>query len=1063
MPALSKISCRLALVVCLAAAASARADDKSVEFNRDIRPILSDNCFFCHGPDPATREAGLRLDQEDAAKGDNDGVTAIVAGDIDASELIYRIFASDPDELMPPEDSGRHLTAAQKDLLKRWIEQGAQWQEHWAFVAPENIPLPASTVDDPRVQSGNGIDAFVLQRLREEQLEPSPVADRETLIRRVTLDLTGLPPTLAEVDAFLADDSAQAYEKVVDRLLSSPRYGETMALPWLDAARFADSDGYQNDGPRSMWRWRDWVIDAYNRNLPFDQFTIEQLAGDLLPNASLDQKIATGFNRNHRYNSEAGLVLEEFRLENAVDRVDTTSTVWMGLTMGCARCHDHKFDPISTRDYYQLIAFFDNITESGRAIKFGNSEPYITAPTAEQQVRLARLDDALASAEKKLREALAAGPAVAARRRWAEQETVGASAQQRIAEAMVSGQRSLYLNFESPPVAAPSVPKKVAKGKGRAGQATPPNGILSIENGSPVRIDGPLGRAGGFAAADDVFRATSDHRFQTQERWAVAMWIRPDQIDAGVVLSKQTPNILRPGLAIELHDGKLRVYSITRWVAGVNGIETAAPVAAGEWLHVTVVNDGSQRAGGIRLYLDGEPAAVEILHNTNSNTGGGVATTPLLIGGGVHGAGYRGQIDEIRGYDRSLWPDEIAALALQPHQFAESEAAFLADPEGADVPLKALAAARDQARMARQKFRDSLPTTMVMEELPTPRDTFIRNRGVYDDLGEKVEPDVPAVFADLPDDAPRNRLGFARWLVSGEHPLTARVAVNRYWLRYFGTGLVKTAEDFGQQGELPSHPELLDWLAGEFVASGWDVKAMQRLIVTSYTYRQSSALSAELIERDLDNRLLARGPRQRLAAHVIRDQALAHSGLLVEKIGGPSVRPMQPDGLWKEMSNEVYRVGTGDDLYRRSLYTLWKRTVLPPGMAVMDAADRETCAISVRRTNTPLQALTLLNETVFIESARQLAERILNEGGNDPVSYAFRLITARNPTGAEKARLRAAYADYQKTFAADPDAAGNLLAAGGGKIAGGSAVAELAAAMTLANVLLNLDEAITRE
>ncbi len=1061
MPALSNIHRRFALIFCFCAVASARAEDKAVEFNRDIRPILSDKCFFCHGPDSATREAGLRLDQENAAKGDNDGVTAIVAGDIDASELIHRIFASDPDEKMPPEESERHLTAEQKELLKRWIEQGAEWQEHWAFVAPENAELPAATATDPWVKSGNGIDAFVLQRLHAEKLEPSPIAGRETLIRRVTLDLTGLPPTLAEVDAFLADTSPQAYEKVVDRLLSSPRYGETMALPWLDAARFADSDGYQNDGPRNMWRWRDWVIDAYNRNLSFDQFTIEQLAGDLLPNATLDQKIATGFNRNHRYNSEAGLVLEEFRLENAVDRVDTTSTVWMGLTMGCARCHDHKFDPISARDYYQLIAFFDNITESGRAIKIGNSEPYITAPTAEQQERLAKLDGAQALADKNLRQALAAKSTIATRKQWTK--SVTAAKQQRIADALVSSQRSLYLDFESPPVATQPTPKKIATGKGKTKQVSPPNGRVSIESGSPNRSSGPLGMAATFAADKDAFQATSDHRFQTQERWAVSMWIRPDDVKAGVILSKQTPNTRRPGLAIELHEGKLRVYSITRWLAGVNGIETTSPIVAGRWLHVTVMNDGSQRAGGMSIHLDGKPAEVEILHNTNSNTGGGVATTPLLIGAGVHGAGYRGQVDEIRFYDRSLWPDEIAALALQPDQFAESETAFLADPEGADTTLKALAAAREQARMTRQKYWDSLPTTMVMEELPVPRDTFIRNRGVYDNLGEKVEPDVPSVFADLPDNAPRTRLGFARWLVSGDHPLTARVAVNRYWLRYFGTGLVKSAEDFGQQGELPSHPEMLDWLANEFVASGWDVKAMQRLIVTSSTYRQSSALTPQLVERDVDNRLLARGPRQRLAAHAIRDQALAHSGLLIEKIGGPSVRPMQPDGLWEEMSNETYKVGSGDELYRRSLYTLWKRTVLPPSMAVMDAADRETCAISVRRTNTPLQALTLLNETAFIESARHLADRIINEGSDDPVSYAFRLITARYPSGAEKSRLTAAYTGYLKTFAADPDAATKLLTTGGGKDPGENTPAQLAAAMTLANMLLNLDEAITRE
>jgi hypothetical protein len=989
-----------------------RADD-AIEFNRDIRPILSDKCFFCHGPDSATREAGLRLDREAEAKADNDGVTAIVPGDADASELIYRIFTDDADDLMPPEDSERHLTAKQKDLLKRWIEQGAKWQQHWAFVSPATDEPPAKTANDPWIQSnqGNAIDAFVLARLREKNLSPSPLASRESLIRRVTLDLSGLPPTLEEIDTFLADPSPdfEAYEKVVDRLLKSPRYGEAMALPWLDAARFADSDGYQNDGPREMWRWRDWVIDAYNRDLPFDQFTIEQLAGDLLPNATLDQKIATGFNRNHRYNSEAGLVLEEFLLENAVDRVDTTSTVWMGLTVGCARCHDHKFDPVSTREYYQLIAFFDNITESGRAIKFGNSEPYITAATKLQQPRLEKLEADLERAEHEVK----AEPQASAL-------TARVTIDEAVLEDLIAEQRDLRAGFE---------------------------------DGKNVR-EGVYGKAMQFPTAEDFIELETKHRFLTEQRWAVSMWIRPGENQGGVILSKQQKNTRRPGLAIELHKGKLRVFSITRWIAGVNGVESSATIPVGSWTHITVMNDGSQRAGGLTIHLNGgpEPAAVKILHNTNSNKGGASEAGPLTVGAGVNGTGYRGSIDELRLYQRSLWPDELRALAQMPEKLAGNPIA------SADKAIRSKFAAQYKARMAWQKYWDSLPTTMVMQEMETPRETHIRERGIYDAYGEKVEPDVPEVFPGLPEGAQRNRLGFARWLVSGEHPLTARVAVNRYWLRYFGTGLVKSAEDFGQQGELPSHPGLLDWLATEFVRSGWDVKAMQRLIVTSATYRQSSHVTPEILELDPGNRWLARGPRQRLPAHVIRDQALAHSGLLVEKLGGPSVKPLQPDGLWKEMSNEVYKPGKGDDLYRRSLYTHWKRTVLPPSLAMMDAADREVCAISARRTNTPLQALTLLNESNFVESARLLAARMMEQ--DDPVRFGFRLVTAREPSEKESATLQAAFAAYRKEFSEHPDKATELL---GKKVADTeTSPTDLAAAMTLANVLLNLDEAITK-
>lgn len=1034
------------LLPCYAAAAA--PDGTQVDFNRDVLPILSDRCFQCHGPDEQTREANLRLDTRDGLFGSRDGSAPFVPGKPQASEAFRRLTSSEPFERMPPPDSGLSLTPQQIDTIRRWLQQGAQWEQHWAFVPVQPITPPAIDSADPDAAwVRNPIDLFVLNRLRRENLRPSPPASKETLIRRVTLDLTGLPPTPGEVDAFLADDAPDAYERLVDRLLASDRYGEQMALMWLDAARYADTDGYQNDGPRTMWRWRDWVIDAYNANMPFDRFALEQLAGDLLPDATLDQKIATGFSRNHRYNSEAGLVLEEFLLENAVDRVDTTATVFMGLTLGCARCHDHKYDPFSQREYYQLIAYFDQVTESGRAVKFGNSEPWVVSPTPHQQEQLAQFDGRLRKADAALK--AAQSQIAAAQAEWEAAGGEGANADDQEHPLVSAG---LTHRFELEALAPPAKEEK--------GKVTFTPGIA----GQAANFDGKTTLAVGPAGS-----------IQCQTRSSIAFWLKPAGTD-GVILSQQARSTRRPGVAVELAQGRLQFYIIGRWIDGVGAVETIKPLAKNRWVHVCLTNDGSQSARGMRIYLDGKPAETRFLHNTNSNTGGTPKDAVLRLGGGVHGGNFRGQIDEVRYYDRTLWDDEIAVLAV-PESIAtlrdlplkqraaaqqqKLQAWFL--EHAAPQPLRKLAAEVAAARAARLKFWDSLPTTMVMEDYPTRRPTYVRVRGVYDQYGDEVSPGVPAIFPPLPPDAPANRLGFARWLVSGEHPLTARVAVNRYWQKYFENGLVKTSEDFGVQGEPPSHPELLDWLAGQFVDSGWDIKAMQRLIVTSATYRQASTITRKLLERDPENRLLARGPRSRLPAHVLRDQALLVSGLLVEQRGGPSVSPYQPAGLWEELSNMTYRQSKGADLYRRSLYTFWKRTVAPPSLAVLDAADRETCAVRPKRTNTPLQALTLLNETAFVESARQLAQRMLLEGGDDPVTFAFRLLTARQPTSTERELLNEARAEYLAAFRADPAAAKKLLAVGQSPVVDRLDPVELAAHTVLANVLLNLDETLTKE
>ena len=1036
-----------------------QAEEKQLDFNRDVRPILSDKCYHCHGPDTATREADLRFDVESSAKDDRGGYVVIKPGDPDASELIARITTDDPELLMPPAGSERSLSAAERQTLVTWVQQGAQWQQHWAFVPPQQSELPTT---DNQSWSRNAIDHFILKRLEDGGLQPSPETSRETWLRRVTFDLTGLPPTLGEVDEFLADQSSDAHEKVVDRLLASSRYGEHMAVSWLDAARYADTDGYQNDGPRTMFRWRDWVIDAYNANMPFDQFTVEQLAGDLIPDATLQQQIATGFNRNHRYNSEAGLIQEEFLLENAVDRVDTTSTVWMGLTMGCARCHDHKYDPFSQNEYYQLISFFDNVSESGRAVKFGNSEPWVIAPTEQQQAELDQLDKQLESAYSKQKELI---------------DTGTAELKSLISQLAKSG-RLKQLQDEQPVVAEGLTHHIHFEDLAAEG--------IKVESGKPLLVDGFRGKSA-QVGGQDVFLLGKVGEVLCEARFSVAFWMKPENTQSGVVISKQINKLTRPGLAVEMHEGHLQFTIVTRWSSGAGTVLTLQKLEPGQWVHVALSNDGSQSTRGMQIWLDGQRAETTTLYNTNSNTGGAGKNVEMRVGGGVHGQKFSGQVDELRFYDRTLLEDEIGLIA-EPASIVEIVAMGEADRSESmnkkllawmlehDVPdsesdtrlqyFPKLVELRKQImdlRYKRVHVVDNFPTSMVMEEWPTDKQTYLRVRGVYDQIGEPVSSNVPELFPTMDDRFPPNRLGYANWLVSGKHPLTARVTVNRFWQRYFGTGIVKTAEDFGQQGELPSHPELLDWLAVQFVQSGWDVKAMQKLIVLSATYRQSSRLDAALLERDAENRLLARGPRQRLSARILRDQALFVSGLLTPEIGGPSVSPYQPEKLWAEMSNMTYKLSEGKDLYRRGLYTLWKRTVAPPSLAILDAADRENCVVRPKRTNTPLQALTLLNEMTFVEAARNMAARVMTEGGDAGISYAFRLATSRQPSELEVERLSAAFDTYLKQFQAEPTRAEELLAIGQSPVPEGLDMPTLAANTVLCNVLLNLDEVLTKE
>jgi mono/diheme cytochrome c family protein len=782
------------------------ADQSKISYDRDIRPILADNCFACHGPDAKQRKAKLRLDTRSGALAElRSGGHAIVPGKADESVLIERISSDDPSQQMPPKKSGKHLTAAQTELLRRWIADGASYTVHWAFVPPMRHALPkvhsrAETRNG--AGAGNAIDAFIFARLEREGLQPSPQADQVTLIRRVTLDLTGLPPTPAEVDAFLADTSPNAYEQLVDRLLRSPRYGEHMARFWLDAARYGDTHGLHLDNYREMWPYRDWVIKALNDNKPYDRFLIEQLAGDLLPKPTLDQIVATGFNRCHVSTSEGGSIEEEVYVRNVIDRVDTTGTVFLGLTVGCARCHDHKFDPIKTKEFYQFFAFFNSMDGPALDGNAARPAPTVSVPSAEQTAQLERLRQAVASIREQI---------------------------------------------------------------------------------------------------DD----------ETAQAWHTKEYTR------------------------------------------------IAPLCR-----------------------------------------------------------------------------QIAALDKQ-----------------------------------RQHIEKDIPATLVFKERATPRKAYVLKRGEYDQRSEQVGRDTPRFLPPLPEKAPRNRLGLAQWMLSPDHPLTARVEVNRLWQQCFGTGLVKTSEDFGTQGESPSHPELLDWLAVQFRDDGWNIKAMMKRIVMSATYRQSSRVSKDRLMKDADNRLLSRGPRFRLDAEMLRDQALFVSGLLVEKLGGPSVKPPQPAGLWEAVGytgsntkNFVPDRGR-EKVHRRSMYTFWKRTAPPPQMNTFDAPSRESCLVRRERTNTPLQALLLMNEPQFIEAARTLAERTMKQGGatlEARLVSMFRLTTARRPDAKELTVLTTSYQEHLATYRRDTAKAKQLISVGERKPDATLNASELAAWTMIANLLLNLDEVLSK-
>jgi hypothetical protein len=1019
-----------------------------VRFNRDIRPLLSDRCFSCHGPDKASRKAKLRLDQPESAFAarNDEKEHAIVPGKPEESLLVRRIFSTDPDELMPPPKSHLTLSAAEKKLVRDWIAQGAKYEPHWAFIAP------AESVAVPQVKNRkwprNEIDRFVLARLESEKLKPSREADKTRWLRRVTLDLNGVPPTPGEVDAFLSDTSKAAYETVVDRLLKSTRFGQRMASPWLDGARYADSYGYQSDQLSPTWPYRDWVVNALNRNLPYDQFLTEQLAGDLLPNATREQKLATAFNRLHRQTNEGGSVEEEWRLEYVADRVQTASTVFLGLNFECARCHDHKFDPIMQRDFYSMSAFFNNIDEHGTY----NDTPHVPTPamllpTAEQEAAMTATAKQLD--EKRIAYDKAIDESTATFQRWKETKEI-VKASDLIGAFMFDGEKTNQLVNEV-------------------------NRTNLISLGGNSLAPGKSGNAVRFTGDDTMRVGGVMPSVSASDQYSVVFWLQiPEALTNGLIFhATEGTDTSYYGTEFLVSDSRLRFVIKRFWPGNAIAIETKDTIAAGKWNHIAVTYDGSADARGMRIFIDGKAVETTIVRNNLSKPPGN-GDASLQFGARSRSSGLKeGLLDELKIFSRPLASVEIQSLFNgKSIEDAVREASDELTREYFNVAVSdSVTAARDARAAAARQFlaaRNPVQETSVMEEMRTKRETYLLDRGRYDALktaAAKVERTTPAFLPAFPPGASRDRLGLAQWLTRPDHPLTARVAVNRYWQILFGRGLVSSVDNFGAQGMTPTHPELLDWLARDFINSGWNTKTLLKKIVLSATYRQDSVLRPDLAKRDPENRLLARGPSQRLSAEAIRDTALFASGLLDEKAGGPPVSPYMPGDLWRE-SNSMspgYKESVGGDLYRRSVYTVWKRTAPMPNMIAFDAPSREVCQLKRTATGTPQQAFILLNDPQFVEAARVLAEEMLTRPNTAPdkqVGFVFTKLTGRNPDAKELKLLMELWLEQKEFLKAEPERATKLLAIGKKKANANLNPIEVAAATQLTQAILNLDATI---
>ena len=1030
-----------------------------VDFAREVRPILSENCFACHGPDGSKRKAELRLDTKEGAFGKGEsGERAFIAGQPDHSEALKRILSTDTDEMMPPPSEHKKLKPEQVALLRRWLNEGANYTGHWAF---EKVVMPAvpTLPGTPAGQGTNAIDAFIRQRLEKEGLKPAPEEEPARLLRRVTLDLTGLPPTPQEADAFLADHSPGAYEKVVDRLLASPAYGERLAVPWLDLARFADTSGYHNDSLRTMWMWRDWVVQAFNDNKPFSDFTIEQLAGDLIPGGTTAQKIASGFHRNVMTSDEGGIIDAEYLNLYVVDRVNTTGVTWLGLTVGCAQCHDHKYDPVTQRDFYSLYSFFHNVPENGKdGVREKNPAPILVVSTPDQQKELKRLGDEMAvtdQAAKALEKGLDTAQA-----EWEKKvATAGAAAEPAGPWAKVP----LDANGDG------------TSQDGQKFAATPKGEFTFVEGsvGQCLRVEGK-----GWLEYGDKFG------FERDQPFTAAAWLRLKP-QGGSPFGKMEAGGPVRGWDVEFHGTKPSFHLINTWPGNAIHVQGQRDLAVDAFLHFAITYDGSGKGAGVKMYVNGQLEPTKVVIDKLTDT---IRTpVPFSIGRrGNAGPAFTGRVDDFRIYPRALTAADVNALGggatlaiasiekskRTPAQ-AEQLKKFYRDTQATDY----LAAKAKHDALIKQKAEldKMVPDTMVMSEMEKPRDTFIKVRGAYDKNGDKVTAAVPAFLppivgapapTSLGEKSPRlTRLDLAKWLLSPDQPLTSRVTVNRWWAMLFGTGLVKTVNDFGNQSEWPSHPELLDWLAADFMRD-WNVKRVLKQMVMSATYRQSARVTPELLARDAENRLLARGPRHRLDAEFVRDNALAIGGLLNREMGGKGVFPAQPPGIWEinEMGGKGWTQEHTPGQYRRGVYVYWRRSTPYPSFLTFDAPNREFCAAARARTSTPLQSLVLMNDPVYVESARALAQRVLKESAPNPqarLAAIWRLAVTRPATGEETKVLQGTLEKLLARYAQDPKAAEAFTKIGDLPRPPEIKVEELAAWTGVASVLLNLNETIS--
>jgi hypothetical protein len=1046
------LACLFSLSPCLPVSLSAEKD--RLEYNRDIRPILAENCFACHGPDSAARKAGLRLDRrEDAIKAE-----AIVPGKPDQSLLIERVVTTEPREQMPPPKSLKKLTAGQKELLRRWIAEGAEYQPHWSFIAPTRPALPAVKNAG---WARNSIDRFILAELEKRGLQPAPEADRRTLARRLSLDLTGLPPVPAEVEAFINDKSADAYERYVDRLLQSPHWGEHRGRYWLDAARYADTHGIHFDNFREMWTYRDWVINAFNRNLPFDQFTIEQLAGDLLPNATLDQKIATGFNRCNITTNEGGAIADEYLVLYNRDRTETTGQVWLGMTVGCAVCHEHKFDPLSQREFYELAAFFNNTTQAAMDGNIKDTPPVLTVPRTEDQPRWAELSKQLAELRGQ-----ADGRRQAARGKF-DQWLKDAKRDQIAAQIPADG-----LRFHAP----------LNEGDGKK--------VGLTVNGMPRPVTLSAAAWDKGHVADKAFKyqppavieAADVGDFDRDQPFAYGAWVRiPRRNTMGSVLARMDEADGFRGWDLWIEGDRIGAHIIHKFPDDAIKVLGQTQLQPSQWYHVFVTYDGSSKAAGVKLYLNGNPEPTRVVEDRLKST---IRTKVPLKLAQRHKTSPIGNLllQDVRIYDRLLDGVEVSRLAKttraahlvsQPadkRQPAETAELFDFYLLGMDAGYQALAGKLAELQQEEAGIKARGTVAHVMQEKPAEAMAHILFRGEYDQRRDPVKARTPAFLPQLSDDLPKNRLGLARWLLRPDQPLTARVTVNRFWQEVFGNGIVRTAGDFGIAGELPSHPELLDWLAVEFRETGWDMKAFFKLLVMSATYRQAAVTTPEKRDKDPQNRWLSRGPRFRLDAEVIRDYALASSGILTRKLGGPSARPYQPEGVWEAVAmigsnTRNYQRDTGENLYRRSMYTFWKRAAPPASMDILNAPSREVCAVRRERTNTPLQALVTLNDPQFVEAARFLAEKALKEGGtkdDDRIDFIAHRLLTRPFRAEEKPVVLETLAELLVHYQNHVDEARKLIAVGESKADATLDSATLAAWTMVVNEVMNLDEVLNK-